>query len=476
MKPRDLNAAEGGHFDLAVIGAGILGINLFAEATRRGRRVLLLERADFGGEASPNSLRILHGGLRYLQSGDLGRFFESVSDRRWYCRSFPDLVEPLPCVLLLDGRGLRRRSVLAAGLAVNDLLSANRNRGIGPRNRLGSGRVLSATALRSTLPWLPSWVTGGALWYDARMTQPTRLMMEMIRGADGAVALNYVEARAVESTRGRISVLLAFDHREQTPCRFTTDLVINAAGASAGRLARRLQAGDVPELHSSLAWNVLISGGPVLPHAIVVPAPTGRFARSYVLVPCDRGTMIGTGQVIADAEQSEPSEAQLAAFLEDLRARLPVVDAGVQDVIRTYVGRIPSVGRDSADFASRPWVLDHRRIGGPSGLFSAAAVKFTTAHALARALLSRAGVEDAARETHGLPAPPPGLRTRLYLARKAQDPDHALTQGEIEALRDLGRTESALSTEDLVVRRLGVIDCPERAAELCRLLRTAGLD
>ena len=95
-------------------------------------RSLLVERGDFGGETSFQSLRIVHGGLRYLQALDLPRFFESVRERRWFLRTFPELVTPLPCLMPLYGEGLRRQGVLGAALCANDLLSA------APQSRGGS--------------------------------------------------------------------------------------------------------------------------------------------------------------------------------------------------------------------------------------------------------------------------------------------------------------------------------------------------
>ena len=75
-------------YDLVVIGGGIYGVALIFEVSRRGYRAVLLERGDFGGGTSWSSLRIIHGGLRYLQSLDLRRFRESVAKRRWFCVNF----------------------------------------------------------------------------------------------------------------------------------------------------------------------------------------------------------------------------------------------------------------------------------------------------------------------------------------------------------------------------------------------------
>ena len=114
-------------YDLIVVGGGIYGAFLTLDAAHRGLRTLLLEKEDFGGQTSFNTLRIVHGGLRYLQSLDLHRFRESVRERTWFLRHLPDLVEPLACLMPLYGNGLKRPIVLRAALTLNDLLSASRN-------------------------------------------------------------------------------------------------------------------------------------------------------------------------------------------------------------------------------------------------------------------------------------------------------------------------------------------------------------
>ena len=131
-------------YDLVVIGGGIHGVALAFEAARRGYRPLLLERHDFGGGTSWSNLRIIHGGLRYLQSMDLRRFRESVAERRWFLQHFPDLIRPLPCLMPLYGHGLKRPGFLRLALAANDLLGLHRDRGLDEGVRLPRGRVLSA--------------------------------------------------------------------------------------------------------------------------------------------------------------------------------------------------------------------------------------------------------------------------------------------------------------------------------------------
>jgi glycerol-3-phosphate dehydrogenase len=187
MMRRDPEQARSRPHDLIVIGAGIYGVAMTLEAARRGLRVVLVERDDFGGATTWNSLRILHGGLRYLQTLDLPRFFESVAERRWFCRHFPNLVKPLPCLMPLYGRGMKRPSVLRIALKMNDAFAFRRNAGVEATCHLPSGRMLSASEVRDRYPEVPrDGLKAGALWYDVVMPTPQRILIEMLHWACAA--------------------------------------------------------------------------------------------------------------------------------------------------------------------------------------------------------------------------------------------------------------------------------------------------
>src|ERR1051326_1547228 len=125
---RSLDALQSTAFDLLVIGGGILGASVARDAALRGLRVALVERGDWGGGTSSNSLRIIHGGLRYLQHLDLRRMRESIRERSMWLRIAPHLVEPPPVLVPTPGWGIRGKPALRAALAVNDVVAWDRNR------------------------------------------------------------------------------------------------------------------------------------------------------------------------------------------------------------------------------------------------------------------------------------------------------------------------------------------------------------
>jgi glycerol-3-phosphate dehydrogenase len=187
-------------YDLIIVGGGIYGVMLSLESARRGLRSLLIERQDFGGSTSHNSLRIVHGGFRYLQTADFHRFYESVNERRWFLKNFPDLVQPLPCLMPLYGKGLRRPPILKTALLMNDAMSFYRNQNIRSDAHLEDGKIISPQQVKQLFPQVdPEGLKGGAVWHDARMPDSQRLLISLLKWACslGAIALNYVEAQQI---------------------------------------------------------------------------------------------------------------------------------------------------------------------------------------------------------------------------------------------------------------------------------------
>lgn len=418
MIPRDLQAATAASWDLIVVGGGIQGTALTLEASRRGLRTLLLERDDFGGATSGSSLRILHGGLRYLQKADLPRYRESIAERRWFLRHFPDLAEPLPCLMPLydppRGGRLRRVSAFRLALAANDLLSRRRNEGVRTDRWLPAGRVLDAAETLRLFPGADRHhLRGGALWYDGFLPDPQRLLIEMLRWACslGAQALDRIEASGLLIDDGRVAGLRAVDRATGRSLDLVASTVVSCAGPWSRALAARFDR-DLPELFRPvLAFNVLLDLEPPSRCAVAVAAP-GPGAQTWFLTPFGSApgtTLAGTRYVPAGADAdlgAGPREEDVAAFLGELDAALPGFGARNARVLRVLHGWLPAVADGSPVPSSRPVIHDHGAAGGPEGLFSVSGVKLTTARALAERALARVF----ARRGEPLPALRPGER------------------------------------------------------------------
>lgn len=456
VRGRDPAAAAREPWDLVVVGGGVQGVMLLLEASRRGLRTLLLEREDFGGGTSWNSLRILHGGLRYLQRADLVRFRRSVEARRWFFRAFPELVRPLPCLMPLYGRGMRRPPVLRVALGLNDLLSFDRNAGVDPSVRLPSGRVLGARETLARCPVVTAeGLQGAALWFDGLMVDPPRILMEAMRWvrAEGGVALNYVEATGIESGDGGVRAVVARDRVDGTEHAFETGRVAFCVGPDASAL-RRILGRTPPSLPpAAVAFNVLFRKRLPSDGAVAVepePATGGNLLFAYPLGPL---TLAGTVHLegrSGDGAGRVPARADVEGFVETLRRALPGWEPEPGDAVRVLHGELPAVTAGRADLARRPRILDLATEGGHRGAWAVVAVKFTTSPAVGARVLHRMGFPGGRRVT-----PPSSRPPGLEVPSVGDFLDLVTTDaGAAEALvRRLAAEGSALRAEDVVLRR-----------------------
>ena len=443
-------------YDLLVVGGGIYGASLLLAAAQLGLRAALVERADFGGGTSWNSLRILHGGLRYLQSADLRRFLQSVRERRRYARSFPELIEPLRCVMPLYRTCLKRRSVLRAALAMNDLGSLHRNRGVSRQLRIPRGTTLDAKDTLELCPLLRrEGLEGAAVWTDYRMLSSERILIEMLRWAveEGAYAANYVAAEDLLAGDGKIVGLAVRDVLSGERLQLHAGIVVNCAGPAAQLVADQWDGTQARMSPPSLAFNLLLNRELPCQEALAV-GPAGASAPVLFAVPQGATTLAGTAHLSRPpgTQQAQPTEAEIAAFVLQLAAGLPGWGLRVEDVIRVFAGLLPATSPGSATLSKRETIVDHGRHGGPDGLFSVSGVKFTTARDVADQVLRQVGRllpagsrAPAARRTHALAAD----TASLTAVPATVEQDSQLRT----VLRDCAEQESVRDLDDLLLRR-----------------------
>ncbi len=160
---RDLHELAGERYDLLVIGGGISGVCAAWDAALRGLSVALLEQADFAHAASGNCFKMIHGGIRYLQHADLVRARESAAERSALLRIAPHQSRPLPIFIPTYGHGMKGKEILFAGMKAYDLLTLDRNRGIGdPSRRIPSTFWLQIPACSCATARWPGYVASGA--------------------------------------------------------------------------------------------------------------------------------------------------------------------------------------------------------------------------------------------------------------------------------------------------------------------------
>ena len=393
MGREPLSPSTARRFDLVVIGGGVVGLCLAYEAAKSGRSVVLLEQdAEFGARTSANWFRILHGGLRYLQSLDLIRHRESVQARQEWLRDFPDLVEPLPCLMPLMGRGLKRPALFRAAFALDALLAHRRNQDIRPDRHLPAGRVLSVEETRALAPQLADpRLEGGAYWTDA-VAKDARKLVAALAARARAAGADLLSGRAV----GEILV----DGARATGVRLadgTTILgswIVNTTGPwTDGMLAGLTTIRRRDLFRPSLAFNIVIDRPAPFAGALAVQASRPNAPVLFVY-PLNGATFAGTWHAPWHEKPADivPPEQALKAFVADLADALPWLGIGMNHVQTVHAGLLPVDAHGSISLTDRPLLIDHRTEAGPTGLISAAAIKFTTAPLLARQVLAKLAV------------------------------------------------------------------------------------
>ncbi len=467
MSRRDPRTMSERKHDLIVVGGGIYGVSVALEAARRGLKPLLLERDDYGQHCSANSLRILHGGLRYLQTGDLPRFFESVAERRWFLRHFPDCTQPLNCLMPLYGRGLKRPSVFRIALRLNDILSYRRNAETPIENHLGAGKVISKRRTIRYVPGIPDeGLVGSGEWLDGLMTSAPRLLMEMLRWmeAGGGRSLNYMSVTEIRSEDGIVCGVSALDGVDDAEYEFDAPVVINCAGQWAPELADQPKAKKKLD-RPSLAFNLLLDRPAVSRYAVALEPDRGA-GRMYFLTPMAERLMVGTMHLACaddvDASQpSVPNAEQIQLFLDELNACLPDLKVLPKDVVRIWSGLIPAPRRGADQPGHRAVMLRHDL----KGLFSLQGVKYTTARHEAERVLRIAFGKELRKVRKRIERPTPRI-PRVAIHSVSAGACDAVDLPTAEVIRAMVNEESVVHLDDLLLRRTDWGVMPDNARRL----------
>lgn len=397
MVARDVDRMSADRFDVLVIGGGISGACIAWDATLRGLRVALVERGDFGAATSANSLKTVHGGLRYLQDADLGQVRKMVGERQAFLRIAPHLVRPLPCLMPTYRRRLmRHKAVLGIALRANDLLSLDRNWGMDEARTLPRGRILSREACLAHLAGMDDpEISGGVMWHDAQMHNTERMLWSFILSAvnRGAKIANYVEAKQLLRDGRRVVGALVEDQLTGEQFQLCADVVVNAAGPWADDVVQSLGCGqEEPCFRHSVAMNLVTRQ--ILPDTAV--GLTSRYvdemgseqSRVLFIAPWEAYSIVGTRHVVYEGDANGPvlDAGEVEDFVEEVNRAFPPARLQSRDVFRVHVGFLPAEdggeNHDDVRLVRKEQLVDHGS-EGVEGLVTAVGVKYTTARFLA---------------------------------------------------------------------------------------------
>lgn len=386
VKPRP--SLEGQHFHVVVIGGGINGVAVARECARAGKRTLLVEQNDFASGVTSRSTRIIHGGLRYLEHGEIGLVRESVRERERLLRERSHLVHPLHFLFLLNENSQRSALKVRAGLWLYQRIAGKKS---SAPSEMEIARV--ERALDSGQRW-------NILSYeDAQCEFPERLVAEWMSEASdaGAVVRNHCEVLAVDIAQDRARGVLLRDRITGKDQRVDAAWVINCAGPWVDRICQRSTVRTGKPLLGGVRGSHIVlprfSGAPNA--ALYTEATDGR---PVFIIPWNEQVLVGTTEVpdSGDPARTAPATDEIEYLLRTVARLFPKAKLSAHEIKYAFAGvrPLPNTGGSPSSVSRRHFLHDHKDEGA-ARLISVIGGKLTTAASLARECARKIGISVA---------------------------------------------------------------------------------
>lgn len=384
VKPR--SSLEGQHFHVVVIGGGINGVAVARECAKAGKRVLLLEQNDFASGVTSRSTRIIHGGLRYLEHGELDLVRESVRERERLLRERSHLVHPVHFLFLLNEKSQRSAMKVRAGLWLYQRLAGKKSTDLSEMEMARVQRALDAGH-----QWLM------LNFEDAQCEFPERLVAEwMTEAADaGAVVRNHCEVLAVDITQGRARGVLFRDRTTGKDHRVDAGWIVNCTGPWADRLCQRSTVRTSKPMLGGVRGSHIVlprfSGAPIA--ALYTEAADSR---PVFVLPWNDQILVGTTEVAdtGDPAKTAPSQEEIDYLFRTAAGLFPKAKLSANDIKYAFAGvrPLPNSPGDKPSAVTRRHFLHDHSDEGATRLISIIGGKLTTAASLAREVARKIGI------------------------------------------------------------------------------------
>lgn len=458
---------EGPYWDVIVIGGGATGLGTALESVSRGYRTLLLEQSDFAKATSSRSTKLVHGGVRYLQQGNVSLVMEALKERGRLLQNAPHIAHNLPFVVPVyewwDG------PFYGVGMKLYDMLAGKLG--------LGPSKLLSREETLKRLPNVESkGLKSGVIYHDGQFDN-SRLAVNLAQSiADGGgVPLNYVKVTSFKKRGKHITGVNARDMETGEDLEFAGRVVVNASGIFSD-VTRQM---DDPAEESLMAPSQgvhLVLDRSFLPGESAIMVPKTADGRVLFAVPWHGRTIVGTTDTAVKDVSLEPrAQADEIQFLLEHAAIYLDRDPSREDVLSMYCGIRPLV-RSPGDKGTAALARDHVLMISDSNLVSITGGKWTTYRKMAEDTVDAAalvaGLEEQPSRTkalrlHGWVKTPPetdgllslygsdGPSVRRVMREKPgwDEPLHPNLPYFVGEVAWGARREMARTVEDVLARR-----------------------
>ena len=436
---QELNSPK--EFDCCIIGGGATGLATALDAAARGLRTVLFEQHDFAKGTSSRSTKLVHGGVRYLQQGNIKLVMEALRERGLLLRNAPHLVHNQQFVV--PNYKWWEKPFYGIGLKIYDKMAGKL--GLGPSQFLSKEDTL---VLAPTLD--PEGLKGGVLYHDGQFDD-ARLAISIAQtaAAEGAILLNYFPVQALLKMQHTIAGVWVKDALTGKEYEIRSKVVINATGVFADRILQMDEPNREPLLQPSQGIHLVVDQS-YLPGNTAVMIPRTDDGRVLFAVPWHNRVVLGTTDTAVQEISSEPipQEEEIDFILSHI-GRYLSHDPQRPDVKSMFAGLRPLVKQSAKKTAALS--RDHLILENDSGLISITGGKWTTCRKMAEEVL------DLVVAKHGLSAAPCSTKTRLLYGHDQPPPVVSIDQVTPVALKALVqktiREEQCLTVEDFLSRR-----------------------
>lgn len=343
---------------MIVIGAGINGAGIARDAAMRGLKVLLLDKGDIASGTSSWSTRLIHGGLRYLEHGEIGLVRESLRERERLLRIAPHLVKPLPLLIPIYRNGRRGLFTLRAGMLAYDLLSFDKS--------LNRHRMLSLEEATERAPGLAREnLRGAALYYDAQVEYAERLVLENALSAiqHGAAIKTYARVDGFLLEDGKVLGVEFTDLLTGKSESVRASLLVNVSGPWVDEVLKETQPSPGRLICGTKGSHLVVDEFPGAPaDALYVEAQAD--GRPFFIIPWNDAYLIGTTDLPyqGDLDTVVADEAEIDYLLTETNRVIPRAQLRREAIRYTYSGVRPLPCRSQSDPAGitrRHFIRDH---------------------------------------------------------------------------------------------------------------------
>jgi glycerol-3-phosphate dehydrogenase len=361
-------------WDMIVVGGGATGVGVAIDAATRGYDVLLVEQSDFGKGTSSRSTKLAHGGVRYLEQGNIGLVMEALKERGLLLQNAPHIVHDLAFVV--PNYDWWEAPFYGLGLKLYQLLAG--------KYGFGVSRILSREETLEHLPTLKTeGLRGGAVYYDGQFDD-ARLLIHMVATAfeQGATLLNYVEVTGLtKDAQGFVDGVSARDVETGNEFRATAKVVVNATGAFCDLLRLRAEPSAAPMIAPSQGIHLVFDSS-FLQGESAVMVPHTSDGRVLFAIPWHGHTLVGTTDTPIAAATLEPvAMEQEIEFILATAGQYLTKAPKRDDVLSVFAGIRPLVsatGVASGVVRTAALSRDHLINIDRSGLVTVCGGKWTT--------------------------------------------------------------------------------------------------